>query len=146
MNWLCPDLLGSKEQFKLKYSDPITKGLSPSASAEEKSCGATASLDLQKQIAPYVLRRTKGQLGLMGKAIKVDFVVWVKLDRPQVDFHNRFNSDPVLAQQLNPSKKHLPALGVLKVSICSFAPFCFLLFFSEHFGFHPSVRNESHRR
>ncbi|CAE1283508.1 ERCC6L [Acanthosepion pharaonis] len=116
-------LLGTIKTFKINYENPITRARQKDASLEEKQLGYTMSLNLQKIIAPYFLRRTKAELmadpdsGLPKLPRKNDIIVWVKMTADQKKVYESYLRLDEVKELMSSSRSPLVALNILK-KIC----------------------------
>ncbi|NWH74251.1 ER6L2 protein, partial [Piaya cayana] len=59
MDWAVPGLLGSRLQFKKKFSDPVELGQRHTATKRELATGRKAMVKLARKMSAWFLRRTK---------------------------------------------------------------------------------------
>ncbi|XP_068857518.1 DNA excision repair protein ERCC-6-like 2 isoform X2 [Aphelocoma coerulescens] len=59
MDWAVPGLLGSREHFKKKFSDPVEHGQRHTATKRELATGRKAMVKLARKMSGWFLRRTK---------------------------------------------------------------------------------------
>ncbi|NXE12746.1 ER6L2 protein, partial [Lophotis ruficrista] len=59
MDWAVPGLLGSRQHFKNKFSDPVEHGQRHTATKRELATGRKAMVKLARKMAGWFLRRTK---------------------------------------------------------------------------------------
>ncbi|NWS67357.1 ER6L2 protein, partial [Crotophaga sulcirostris] len=59
MDWAVPGLLGSRQQFKKKFSDPVEHGQKHTATKRELATGRKAMVKLARKMSAWFLRRTK---------------------------------------------------------------------------------------
>ncbi|NXM75843.1 ER6L2 protein, partial [Serilophus lunatus] len=59
MDWAIPGLLGSRELFKNKFSDPVEHGQRHTATKRELATGRKAMVKLSRKMSGWFLRRTK---------------------------------------------------------------------------------------
>ncbi|NXX84879.1 ER6L2 protein, partial [Urocolius indicus] len=59
MDWAVPGLLGSRVQFKKKFSDPVEHGQRHTATKRELATGRKAMVKLARKMSGWFLRRTK---------------------------------------------------------------------------------------
>ncbi|NWR71772.1 ER6L2 protein, partial [Centropus unirufus] len=59
MDWAVPGLLGSRLQFKEKFSDPVEHGQRHTATKRELATGRKAMVKLARKMSAWFLRRTK---------------------------------------------------------------------------------------
>ncbi|XP_069737256.1 DNA excision repair protein ERCC-6-like 2 [Phaenicophaeus curvirostris] len=59
MDWAVPGLLGSRLQFKKKFSDPVEHGQRHTATKRELATGRKAMVKLARKMSAWFLRRTK---------------------------------------------------------------------------------------
>ncbi|RWW79550.1 hypothetical protein BHE74_00012160 [Ensete ventricosum] len=85
-NFCCPDILGDKDAFKIRYENPILRGNDKNASDREKHIGSTVAKELRERIKPYFLRRLKSEVFCEddgAKNVKLskksEMIVWLKL-------------------------------------------------------------------
>ena len=135
---VCPDLLGSIQEFKSQFAKPIVKGTDKNATRREREDAAIVSESLRKTYAPFMLRRTKEGVFhtsstsnedhsattskapskspiLMCK--KKDMVVWLRLTKNQEKLYRAFLESKTVASVLNKTSSALASLTVLK-KIC----------------------------
>lgn len=116
-------LLGTIKTFKISYENTITRARQKDASLEEKQLGYTMSLNLQKIIAPYFLRRTKAELmadpdsGLPKLPRKNDIIVWLKMTADQKKVYESYLRLDEVKELMSSSRSPLVALNILK-KIC----------------------------
>ncbi|KAM6304006.1 DNA excision repair protein ERCC-6-like 2 isoform 4-T4 [Podargus strigoides] len=60
MDWAVPGLLGSRQHFKKKFSDPVEHGQRHTATKRELATGRKAMVKLARKMSGWFLRRTKG--------------------------------------------------------------------------------------
>ena len=81
LSFACPGLLGSKQYFKDVYSTPIDK------------FGVNKRLqELQKKIRPFILRRTKKEVG-NDLPEKTEMVVYCEMDEEQREIYNLYERE-----------------------------------------------------
>ncbi|KAH0463984.1 hypothetical protein IEQ34_006770 [Dendrobium chrysotoxum] len=89
-HFCCPDILGGKDEFKIKYENPVLRGNDKHASDREKRVGSTVAKELRERIKPYFLRRLKSEvfLSVDAKSAKLskknEIIVWLKLASVQI--------------------------------------------------------------
>ncbi|NXJ03140.1 ER6L2 protein, partial [Psophia crepitans] len=59
MDWAVPGLLGSRQHFKKKFSDPVEHGQRHTATKRELATGRKAMVKLARKMSGWFLRRTK---------------------------------------------------------------------------------------
>ncbi|XP_015704785.1 DNA excision repair protein ERCC-6-like 2 isoform X2 [Coturnix japonica] len=59
MDWAVPGLLGSRMNFKKKFSDPVERGQRHTATKRELATGRKAMVKLARKMSSWFLRRTK---------------------------------------------------------------------------------------
>lgn len=82
----CPDVLGDKDEFKVKYEKAILRGNDKNATDQEKTMGSNAAKELRERIKPYFLRRLKSEVFINSGAEedkkapqKNELIIWLKL-------------------------------------------------------------------
>ncbi|KAL5704507.1 DNA helicase [Ranunculus cassubicifolius] len=121
-SFCCPELLGDKQEFKLKYESAILRLNDKSATDREKRIGSSVAQNLRARIEPYFLRRLKSEVFLEDDATqtskiskKHELIVWLKLTQCQRQLYEAFlNSELVLSSF---DKLPLAAITILK-KIC----------------------------
>ncbi|KAL5704515.1 DNA helicase [Ranunculus cassubicifolius] len=121
-SFCCPELLGDKQEFKLKYESAILRLNDKSATDREKRIGSSVAQNLRARIEPYFLRRLKSEVFLEDDATqtskiskKHELIVWLKLTQCQRQLYEAFlNSELVLSSF---DKSPLAAITILK-KIC----------------------------
>ncbi|PKA64751.1 DNA repair and recombination protein RAD54 [Apostasia shenzhenica] len=121
-HFCCPEILGGKDEFKLKFENPILRGNDKHASDREKYVGSTVAKELRERIMPYFLRRMKSDvfngtatLTTANISKKNEIIIWLKLTSVQRQLYEAFlNSDLVHSSV---SGSPLAAITILK-KIC----------------------------
>ncbi|XP_042374277.1 SNF2 domain-containing protein ENL1-like [Zingiber officinale] len=121
-NFCCPDLLGDKDMFKLKYENPILRGNDKYASDRDKYIGSTVAKELRERIKPYFLRRLKSEVFVEDDEAKnpklskkCEMIVWLKLTTCQRQLYEAFLKSELVHASMEGSP--LAALTILK-KIC----------------------------
>lgn len=94
INFMCPNYLGSLEDFRGTFVNPIKTGQRHGASLDEVAKGRTAAKRLAKLLQAVVLRRDKSIISKMLPG-KDDNVVFCKLTPLQVRCYQRILASPV---------------------------------------------------
>lgn len=94
INFMCPNYLGSLEDFRGTFVNPIKTGQRHGASLDEVAKGRTAAKKLAKLLQAVVLRRDKSIISKMLPG-KDDNVVFCKLTPLQVRCYQRILASPV---------------------------------------------------
>ncbi|KAL0921402.1 hypothetical protein M5K25_008468 [Dendrobium thyrsiflorum] len=121
-HFCCPDILGGKDEFKIKYENPILRGNDKHASDREKRVGSTVAMELRERIKPYFLRRLKSEVFLSVDAAKSpklskknEIIVWLKLTSVQRQLYEAFLNSEMVHSSVSGSP--LAAITILK-KIC----------------------------
>ncbi|XP_074581166.1 SNF2 domain-containing protein ENL1 [Curcuma longa] len=121
-NFCCPDVLGDKDMFKLKYENPILRGNDKHASDRDKYIGSTIAKELRERIKPYFLRRLKSEVFAEDDETKnpklskkCEMIVWLKLTACQRQLYEAFLKSELVHSSMEGSP--LAALTILK-KIC----------------------------
>ncbi|KAI3468468.1 hypothetical protein Pfo_025131 [Paulownia fortunei] len=61
-DFLMPGFLGTERQFQATYGKPLLAARDPKCSAKDAEAGVLAMEALHKQVMPFLLRRTKGEV------------------------------------------------------------------------------------
>ncbi|RWS02912.1 hypothetical protein B4U79_09646 [Dinothrombium tinctorium] len=89
-------LLGTYRSFKMRYEDPITKGLSKDAMMKDMIKANKIAENLRQIYEPYFLRREKQEIFNSNRdlklklPIKIDWVVWIRLTQEQINVYRDF--------------------------------------------------------
>ena len=94
VNFMCPNYLGTLEDFRENSVNPIKTGQRHGASLDEVAKGRTAAKLLAKRLQEIVLRRDKSIISKMLPG-KDDNVVFCKLSPLQVRCYQRILASPV---------------------------------------------------
>ncbi|KXG27450.2 protein CHROMATIN REMODELING 24 isoform X2 [Sorghum bicolor] len=123
-NFCCPDVLGDKQQFKIRFETPILRGNDKNATAREKHVGSNVAKELRERIKPYFLRRMKSEVvfdtGASEEktlAKKNELIVWLKLTPCQRKLYTAFLNSELVHLALQPKASPLAAITILK-KIC----------------------------
>ncbi|CAD6261544.1 unnamed protein product [Miscanthus lutarioriparius] len=123
-NFCCPDVLGDKQQFKIRFETPILRGNDKNATAREKHVGSNVAKELRERIKPYFLRRMKSEVvfdtGASEEktlAKKNELIVWLKLTPCQRKLYKAFLNSELVHLALQPKASPLAAITILK-KIC----------------------------
>lgn len=123
-NFCCPDVLGDKQQFKIRYETAILRGNDKNATAREKHVGSNVAKELRERIKPYFLRRLKSEVvfdtGASEEktlAKKNELIVWLKLTPCQRKLYEAFLNSELVHLALQPKASPLAAITILK-KIC----------------------------
>ncbi|KAM0863314.1 hypothetical protein ACQ4PT_044690 [Festuca glaucescens] len=122
-SFCCPEVLGDKDEFRVRYALPINQGNDKSASNRAKHIGSNVAKELRERIKPYFLRRMKSEVSL-GTGLtddkqlpkKNELIIWLKLTDRQRQLYKAFLKCELVhlaASRGNP----LAAITVLK-QIC----------------------------
>ncbi|CAL9150868.1 unnamed protein product [Musa hybrid cultivar] len=121
-NFCCPDILGDKDTFKIRYENPILRGNDKNASDREKHIGSTVAKELRERIKPYFLRRLKSEVFCVDDGAnsvklskKSEIIVWLKLTACQRQLYEAFLNSELVHASMEGSP--LAALTILK-KIC----------------------------
>ncbi|KAM0947333.1 putative DNA helicase chromatin remodeling SNF2 family [Dioscorea sansibarensis] len=121
-NFCCPEILGDKNEFKIRYEHPILRGNDKNASDREKYVGSTVAKELRNRIKPHFLRRLKTEVfpeDDMAKGAKLskknEIIVWLKLTSCQRQLYEAFLKSEMVHSSISGSP--LAALTILK-KIC----------------------------
>uniref|UniRef100_A0A804JZG9 Uncharacterized protein n=1 Tax=Musa acuminata subsp. malaccensis TaxID=214687 RepID=A0A804JZG9_MUSAM len=121
-NFCCPDILGDKDTFKIRYENPILRGNDKNASDREKHIGSTVAKELRERIKPYFLRRLKSEVfceddgaNSVKLSKKSEIIVWLKLTACQRQLYEAFLNSELVHASMEGSP--LAALTILK-KIC----------------------------
>ncbi|XP_039138564.1 protein CHROMATIN REMODELING 24 [Dioscorea cayenensis subsp. rotundata] len=121
-NFCCPEILGDKNEFKIRYELPILRGNDKNASDREKHVGSTVAKELRNRIKPHFLRRLKTEVfpeDDTAKGAKLskknEIIVWLKLTSCQRQLYEAFLKSEMVHSSISGSP--LAALTILK-KIC----------------------------
>uniref|UniRef100_A0A0D9WBL7 Protein CHROMATIN REMODELING 24 n=1 Tax=Leersia perrieri TaxID=77586 RepID=A0A0D9WBL7_9ORYZ len=122
----CPDALGDKDVFKLRYEKPILRGDGKKATDQDKQMASNAAKELRERIKPHILRRMKSDIFVNIGAKddekppqKNELVIWLKLTSCQRQLYEAFlNRDLVHSQTGTLKGLSLEATMILK-KICN---------------------------
>uniref|UniRef100_A0A7N0TBK3 Protein CHROMATIN REMODELING 24 n=1 Tax=Kalanchoe fedtschenkoi TaxID=63787 RepID=A0A7N0TBK3_KALFE len=121
-NFCCPDLLGDKNWFKVKYENLILRGNDKNASERDKRIGSTVAKELREVIQPYFLRRLKSEVfnqnddsNSASLSTKNEIIVWLRLTACQQRLYEAFLNSEIVLSAFDGSP--LAALTILK-KIC----------------------------
>ncbi|XP_038989186.1 protein CHROMATIN REMODELING 24 [Phoenix dactylifera] len=121
-NFCCPEILGDKDEFKIKYENAILRGNDKNASDREKHIGSTVAKELRERIKPYFLRRLKNEVFLEDDGTKNvkfskknEIIIWLKLTSCQRQLYEAFLNSDLVHSSIKGSP--LAALTILK-KIC----------------------------
>ncbi|KAJ0969486.1 hypothetical protein J5N97_022363 [Dioscorea zingiberensis] len=121
-NFCCPEILGDKNEFKIKYELPILRGNDKNASDREKHIGSTIAKELRNHIKPHFLRRLKSEVFSEDDTTKdaklskkTELIVWLKLTSCQRQLYEAFLKSEMVHSSISGSP--LAALTILK-KIC----------------------------
>ncbi|KAK8951942.1 ATP-dependent DNA helicase DDM1 [Platanthera zijinensis] len=121
-HFCCPDILGGKDEFKIKYENPVMRGNDKHASHREKHVGSTVAKELRERIKPYFLRRLKSEVFLANNGVKNaklstknEIIVWLKLTSVQRQLYEAFLKSEMVHSSVSGSP--LAAIMILK-KIC----------------------------
>ncbi|XP_020589858.1 protein CHROMATIN REMODELING 24 [Phalaenopsis equestris] len=121
-HFCCPEILGGKDEFKIKYENPILRGNDKHASDREKHIGSTVAKGLRERIKPYFLRRLKSEVFHNDDAVKNamvskknEIIVWLKLTSVQRQLYEAFLESEMVHSSVSGSP--LAAITILK-KIC----------------------------
>jgi len=119
-------ILGPYRDFRSSFARSIDQANVKDATRVEKEIAESLRQELREIIEPYIMRRTKNEVGLGVGVQKNEMILWIQPTDMQKDIYNKFlKSQPVQAA-LNASKSALAALTSMK-KICD----------------HPFILNES---
>ncbi|XP_072974391.1 SNF2 domain-containing protein ENL1 [Typha angustifolia] len=121
-NFCCPEVLGDKDEFKVRYENPILRGNEKNASNREKHVGSTVAKELRERIKPYFLRRLKSEVFLKDDSTekaklskKNEIIVWLRLTSLQRQLYEAFLNSELVHSSMQGSP--LAAITILK-KIC----------------------------
>ncbi|XP_020088480.1 protein CHROMATIN REMODELING 24 [Ananas comosus] len=121
-NFCCPEVLGDKDEFKIRYENAILRGNDKNASDREKHIGSTVAKELRERIKPYFLRRLKSEVFLEDDSAKTaklakknEIIVWLKLTPCQRQLYEAFLNSELVHSSIHGSL--LAAITILK-KIC----------------------------
>lgn len=93
----CPDILGDKDEFKVRYEKPLLCGNDKNATDQEKHMSLKAANEFKERIKPYFLRRLESEL--FGNSFeekdkilpqKNELTIWLKLTSCQRQLYEAF--------------------------------------------------------
>jgi SNF2 family DNA or RNA helicase len=84
-----PEYLGSLQEFKKKYSDPIARGKAPDASKKIKQAGMEAVRALREKLSHILLRRTRDSILQKLLPPRTDFVIQCALSDAQREVYSK---------------------------------------------------------
>ncbi|KAJ9704139.1 hypothetical protein PVL29_005430 [Vitis rotundifolia] len=121
-SFCCPELLGDKNWFKVKYESPILRGNDKHASDREKHISSRVAKELRERIQPYFLRRLKNEVFHEDDASetaklskKNEIIVWLRLTSCQRQLYEAFLNSEIVLSAFDGSP--LAAITILK-KIC----------------------------
>ncbi|XP_010911175.1 SNF2 domain-containing protein ENL1 [Elaeis guineensis] len=121
-HFCCPEILGDKDEFKIKYENAILRGNDKNASDREKHIGSMVAKELRERIKPFFLRRLKNEVFLQDDSTtnaklskKNEIIVWLKLTSCQRQLYEAFLNSDLVHSSIKGSP--LAALTILK-KIC----------------------------
>lgn len=121
-SFCCPELLGDKNWFKVKYESPILRGNDKNASDREKHISSRVAKELRERIQPYFLRRLKNEVFHEDDASetaklskKNEIIVWLRLTSCQRQLYEAFLNSEIVLSAFDGSP--LAAITILK-KIC----------------------------
>ena len=129
VNWVKPRFLGTLEEFRKRFSDPIKQGESKCASTSDVKLMKRRAFILHKKLTPIIDRKDLSTLARDLKP-KREFVVSIKMSEFQQFMYKKFLSK---LSESETSKKVIIIEFVLTFHF-AFSPFI-LLYYSSFFSF-----------
>ncbi|KAF9609750.1 hypothetical protein IFM89_018198 [Coptis chinensis] len=121
-SFCCPELLGDKKEFKVRYESAILRGNEKNATDREKRTGSAIAKELRERIEPYFLRRLKSEVFLENESSKTsklskknEIIVWLRMTQCQRQLYEAFLNSELVLSSFDGSP--LAAITILK-KIC----------------------------
>jgi len=131
-DWICGEnLVGAHRNFQRKYALPIAESLARDSDSWQKQQGHETSLELQKLIDPYYLRRTKDELMTVSSSAELStdgmvigqknvIVVWLSLGIMQQRLYEAFLKSPEVQAAMTECKCAFAAIEILRRACCHY--------------------------